>query len=465
MDCHEQPLPAPWAYPGLLDVLVRNPRRSPDETDASALAQLKRLLAHAYENVPMYRDLWNGAGVAPDDLQESEDLKHFPMVDKDAIVSAGDRAGDQRLLGVDLDTMSTSGTSGRAITLRRTTLEMRVTRRSFLRALLCNGVRPWQRTVTFASTWLSSKKGTIVSKIAKTAHILPTDTIDSQIDLLRTFRADNLIGQTGGLYLLARELLRRGETFPLRALVPTGATLMPEMRQALRLAFCTEPRDLYGAIELGTVSWQGPTGDYHVDSDRLIVEIVDDEGNLLPPGRSGQVVCTSLYGSTTPLIRYRLLDVASLSTAKPTGKIRFPIMGPVKGRINDFLPTPTGDLVSPHFLYHIFDGVGGSPVKEWRIIQHSLDELTYEYVPEPDFRQTALDGGMDTIRRRFGAAVKVTAVEVASVPMTPNGKRTCIVSKLTRAQMPGMRPWDTEDEAGMSDELMHAFAEQGQRGI
>ncbi|MFQ5463323.1 MAG: phenylacetate--CoA ligase family protein [Phycisphaerae bacterium] len=465
MDRHEQPLPEPWAFPGLFDVLVRNPRRSRQATDALALAQLKRLLTHAYTNVPLYRDLWNEAGVAPDDLKELADLRHLPMVDKDAIVTAGDRAMDQRLLGIDLDSMSTSGTSGRAITLKRTTLELRLTRRSFLRALLYNGVRPWQHTVTFASTWLASKKGTIVSKIAKTAHILPTDSLDAQIELLRTFRADNLIGQTGGLYLLARELLRRGQSFPLRTLVPTGATLMPEMRRTMRQAFGTEPRDLYGAIELGTVSWQGPTGAYHMDTDRVIVEIVDDRGTPLPPGRSGQVVCTSLYGATMPLIRYKLLDVASLSTERPTGTIRFPVMGPVKGRINDFLPTPNGDLVSPHFLYHIFDGVGGSPVKEWRIIQHSLRELTYEYVPEPNFRQAALEGGMETIRRRFGADVKVAAVEVPSVPMTPNGKRTCIVSKLHRDQISGMRPWDTEDEAGMSDELMHAYSGQPPSGI
>ena len=235
---------------------------------------------------------------------------------------------------------------------------------------------------------------------------------------------------------------------------------MPEMRRTMREAFCTGQRDLYGDIELGTVSWQGPAGAYHIDTDRIMLEILDEQGNPLPTGQSGQVVCTSLYGSSMPLIRYKLLDVASLSTAPPEGKIRFPIMGPIKGRINDFLPTPAGDLVSPHFLYHIFDGVGGSPVKEWRIIQHSLGELTYEYVPETRFRQAALEGGMDTIRRRFGPDVKVTAVEVASVPMTPNGKRTCIVSKLNRDQMPGMRPWDSEDEAGMSDELMHAYAGQ-----
>ena len=233
---------------------------------------------------------------------------------------------------------------------------------------------------------------------------------------------------------------------------------MPQMRQAMRDAFLTEPRDLYGAVELGAVSWQGPCGNYHVDSDRIIVEIVDEHGRPVPDGRKGQVVCTSLYGMSVPLIRYRLLDVSALHATGPESGgrgcacscgIQFPTMDVVRGRINDFLPTASGDLVSPHFLYHVFDHVGGSPVKEWRIIQEQLDHLVYEYIPEDRFDAEAFRGGMDVIRKRFGAETRVEPVEVNAIPMTPNGKRTCIVSRLERTGHEGMRPWDGVDEQGM----------------
>ncbi|MHC5109202.1 MAG: phenylacetate--CoA ligase family protein [Planctomycetota bacterium] len=396
--------PTQHNYPGLIDILVRNAGKYPKRTEAEALAQMGRLLQHAYDHVPLYRELWSGCGFDPREFKSPSDLTRLPMVDKEIIVEAGDAAMDQRLVGSEFDTMSTSGTSGRAITISRTRRELRVVRRSFLRALLRNGIRPWHRTVTFASTWLSSKRGTIVSKIAKVRHIKPTDSLDHQINVLKSFPAHNLIGQTGGLYLLARELLRRGLTHKLRSLVPTGATLMPEMRQVMRDAFLAEPRDLYGAVELGTVSWQGPCGQYHLDADRMHVEIVNDAGQPVPHGQTGQVVCTSLYGTTVPLIRYRLLDVASFTRETCNCGIKFPLMGPVRGRINDFLPTKKGDLVSPHYLYHIFDGVGGSPVKEWRIIQHSLDEMTYEYVPEEPFNSDAFKGGMNVIRERFSSS-------------------------------------------------------------
>lgn len=442
-----------YDLPKLLSLFFLNPRKAPSRLAKQNERQLGVLLRHAYENVPFYRELWDEAGVGPDDIRTLADLPKLPMVDKERIVAAGETAIDRRLDPASLDKMSTSGTSGRAITMRRTTREMRLVRRTYLRSLFLNGARPWHHSVTMASTWLSNKKGTFIRLFAKTRHIYPKDTIDQQLQTLGEFDARNLMGQTGGLYLLAREIVRRGETFPLKLLAPTGATLMPQMRQAMRDAFQTEPRDLYGAVELGAVSWQCKKGNYHVDADRMLVEIVDTDGNPVPTGETGQVVCTTLHGYSLPLIRYRLRDVASLSTETCDCGIRFPLMNPVQGRINDFLPTPSGELVSPHYLYHIFDHVGGSPVKEWRIIQHAPDRLTYEYVPEDDFNAAALEGGMDVIRERFGPGVTVVAREVESVPMTPNGKRTCIVSELDPESVGGMRPWDVDAQAGMSQAL------------
>src|SRR5271168_5218688 len=53
--------------------------------DAIAALQLKRLkwsLAHAYENVPHYRNAFDAAGVHPDDLRELSDTRRFPFTTK-----------------------------------------------------------------------------------------------------------------------------------------------------------------------------------------------------------------------------------------------------------------------------------------------------------------------------------------------------------------------------------------------
>ena len=56
---------------------------SVDEIRALQLKRLKWSLNHAYENVPMYRERFDAAGVHPDDLHDLSDLARFPFTYKD----------------------------------------------------------------------------------------------------------------------------------------------------------------------------------------------------------------------------------------------------------------------------------------------------------------------------------------------------------------------------------------------
>jgi phenylacetate-CoA ligase len=438
-------------FPGLRTILFKNPRKPIAVLNREVDAQLRLMVRHAYEHVSFYRDQWDAAGFDPKDFSGVEDLSAIPMVDKKLIVGAGAEAMDPRAANEEMFTMSTSGTSGCAIHAQRTLHELRVSRRAYLRSLIKAGARPWHRTMTVCSPWLQAKQGKFVQKVLKTHHVYPEQSISEQIDLLHSFRPHGVVGQTGGIYLVARELVRRGQTFPLTFLGPTGTTLVREMREAMREAFCVEPCDLYGAIEVGGIAWQCKKGNYHLDADRVVVEIVDEQGRPVKRGESGQVVVTSLYNYTMPFIRYQLLDIAAMSTRTCDCGCRFPVLGPIQGRINDFLPTAAGELVSPHYFFHLYDHASGTPVKEWRIIQESVDDLTYEYIPEDDFNPADLEIGMDKIREKFGDTVRLKVVAVDEVPMSATGKRTCILSKLRPSSAAEDMPWIRELAGGRKD--------------
>ena len=55
---------------------------SRDEIAALQLERLKWSLAHAYNNVPMYKKRFDDAGVHPDDLKDLKDLAKFPFTYK-----------------------------------------------------------------------------------------------------------------------------------------------------------------------------------------------------------------------------------------------------------------------------------------------------------------------------------------------------------------------------------------------
>lgn len=427
-------------FPSLIEVFW-NYYRDPAVVAAQAERQLRRIVRHAYENVPFYREHWRAGGFHPRDFRGRVDLPAIPPVDKDMIVEAGARAFAPRPRSGAIAQMSTSGTSGRSIHVQRHGPEMRVTRRALLRQLVFAGARPWHPFITLASAWLSTRRGFFVQKFCRTHFLSAATTLDEQVAAVLRVRPLGLIGQTGGIYLLARELLRRGERTPLRFVVPTGATLMPEMRQTMIEAFGVAPRDMYGAIELGVVSMQCGAGNYHVDHDRVALEIVDETAAPVPAGARGQVICTALYSYYMPFIRYRLLDIAAVSTRTCDCGCRLPVMEAVQGRVNDFLPTPRGDLVSPHFFFHLFDACGRNPVKDWRLTQETLETLVYEYVPEPHFESAALEQGLNRVRERFGPECRIRVRAVEHLPLSPAGKRNCILSKLRPSAARYDEPW------------------------
>lgn len=432
----------PLRNPGLFQLFCVSPTRDPRVTTALADQRLRRLVAFAFEHSAFYRARWSAAGFEPQQLRRRRDLPLIPAVTKTEIVDAGDSVRDPSVPVQSMLAMRTSGTSGRAIHIVRRRCEERVMRRAILRHFLQIGMRPRHAALTVASGWLAARQGRIVRQITSSKHVEPQAPLDEQTATLDKFRPDAIIGQTGAIYLLARELLRRGRPFPARWVVTTGATLMPEMRRALHEGFggalvC----DLYGAIEVGPIAWQCRAGSYHIDADRVIVEIVDDAGQPVAPGASGQVVVTCLHSWTMPFIRYRLLDIASFEPGSCPCGCTFPRLGPVQGRVNDFLPTPRGDLVSPHFFFHLFDDLPRNPVKEWRIIQETERRLVYEFVAEDHFEPGAVEHGVQRVRERFGPDCVVEARRVDALPMTPSGKRRCILSRLRAANTPLEEVW------------------------
>ncbi|MGO1859722.1 phenylacetate--CoA ligase family protein, partial [Agrococcus casei] len=54
-----------------------------DELRALQLERLQWSIAHAYENVPLYREKLDAAGVKPDDITSLDDIRRLPFTTKE----------------------------------------------------------------------------------------------------------------------------------------------------------------------------------------------------------------------------------------------------------------------------------------------------------------------------------------------------------------------------------------------
>lgn len=135
---------------------------------------------------------------------------------------------------------------------------------------------------------------------------------------------------------------------------------------------------------MGSIAVQCPvSGLYHLMSENLIVEILDNEGNDCTTGQVGRVVVTDLYNTASPIVRYDLGDYAEVGPRCTCGRHGFTLKR-IIGRERGLLTRADGTRFWPSGgQYRMLDKFN---VRQWQIIQHSLDDIEYRLVTdqEPD---------------------------------------------------------------------------------
>jgi phenylacetate-CoA ligase len=175
-------------------------------------------------------------------------------------------------------------------------------------------------------------------------------------------------------------------------------------------------------------------------SDLVAVEIVDKDGNLLPPGKDGNIVITCLDGGqSTPIIRYSgCSDVGQLLDIKCSCGLNTPVMGPVKGRIMDSIYLPDGRIYHAFAMTIPMEKIqrkhGRDRIRQYQIVQNELDEIEISIVrnKEKAPRDDPLTDLMDVLKQayqvKFGDDIHVVVKEVKEIPRsTNNGMPTPLV--------------------------------------
>ena len=96
----------------------------------------------------------------------------------------------------------------------------------------------------------------------------------------------------------------------------------------------------------------------HVRPELIIIEIVDDNGDHVPPGGTGEVVITPIGVTGMPLIRFSTGDISFLITEPCGCGRRTPRIGPVLGRKNQMLKFK-GTTVFPSSILSVVEGIEG----------------------------------------------------------------------------------------------------------
>jgi phenylacetate-CoA ligase len=450
---------APWIAPqsfrGLrkrLRVLEQRETMSMVENSRLQWQAVGRLLQHAYDTTPFYRERFDAAGITPAQITSPEDLKRIPTLTRSDIRTRLDDLWSRRYRRENLLVAATGGTTDTPVQLLRSP------------EMLPEKSAMQSRFDTWAGMWPGDKVfylwGARVDYVEKPSwrwklydrHLMrrvwaPTSVFNQEVlesyrQTLNEFRPRIIYAYPTPLALLSKYLLECGKPYhrPLSAIC-TAEPLAPEDRETISQALGCGIFERYGARDFGMIAAECEQHrGMHVNPAAVFVEYKPVEGGEVEGLH--EILVTDLLNYGMPLIRYKVNDCTiPTAAACPCGR-GYPLIGRVIGRTTDNFYLPNGDVVPGVSLTgRIIKVCHG--IEKMQVIQDTMDSFRIRYVPGAAFSPRDLENLAEVLRFYFGSAVTWKFVQTAEIERERSGKtRFCIshVTEKDRAKVAELHP-------------------------
>ncbi|HUK51066.1 MAG TPA: AMP-binding protein, partial [Terriglobales bacterium] len=170
------------------------------------------------------------------------------------------------------------------------------------------------------------------------------------------------------------------QDFALRVGVFGAEPWSEEARKRIEAAFNLEAYDIFGMSELygpGVGIECGEHNGLHVWGDEFVVETINpDTGEILEPGKEGELVFTMLSREAMPLLRYRSRDLSQVNEEECACGRSHNRIRRIKGRSDDMLIIG-GVNVFPSQVEHVLMNIAGLTDQYQLVLSHEeLDRMT-----------------------------------------------------------------------------------------
>ena len=388
--------------------------------------RLEKLLRHAYQTTPYYRDLFE---------VESPDISQIPPLEKRNIREQLERLCSEAVPQKHRIKNATGGSTGEPLTFyqdRHYWNQRNLSTYYFdrwagwdfgERQLIIWGALSDART---AQDWKHQ-----LNNLWRNYHWLNgfhlTDTkMQSTFRKMDRYHPQTILAYPSSLYQFARFIFENGlkPRWGLKGIISSAEMLQPHYRDLAETIFSTKVYNRYGGREVGLIAMECEEGRLHINCRDLYLEIDSPD----PYAEPGDILITQLNNYAMPFIRYRIGDLGRLSDeACPCGN-HLPVLAELLGRSTATFQTRTGTLIHAGYFTQQFYNVIG--LEQFQLIQETLRHCVLKVVINAQWTEAARRHMVQTIQEALGADVIVTVKFVKEIPRPASGKREFTISKV-----------------------------------
>lgn len=337
-------------------------------------ARLRKLITHAYKNVPYYNKVMRERGITPKDINTVYDLEKLPFLTKDIVRNNLNELTARNSSGLHRESVHTSGSTGTPLNFYIEGSTRSMERALVQRHLHWLGFQIGEKSAFFKGTPLANKRKLYkyfpgLNEMRVTFHKSSEDKLNRITEMLTKFKPKYINAWPSCLYILGKHIEKTGKRFPAPQFIVTSSeTHFPHINKFIEEIFQAPVIDWYGQEEMVAVAAQCGFADaYHIQMEAAVIETMPVFKDMV------EIVGTCLHNFAQPFIRYKTGDLGIVGNQGcPCGR-NYPTIKSIIGRQADFVLTSSGQLISPLILHFAFYDL--LEIKEAQIVQEDIHTL------------------------------------------------------------------------------------------
>lgn len=258
--------------------------------------------------------------------------------------------------------------------------------------------------------------------------VLSDDIIKSYVKTLNKIKPKYIKAYVHSIYNIAKYINENKIQIDFSPIIQTTTgPLYPEMRREIKGAFNNaHVYNFYGSREGSAIATEIPKEDgLYVFYDNVFVEILDENNIPVKKGEEGNIIITSLNNFYMPLIRYKIGDRGIKGDDLNFGTLK---LDNVTGRTLGVIHKRDNTKIDGQFFTSLFFNKDG--IKNFQIIQKSIENLELKIVKSRKFSQTQLNEIIDKIKNELGYDVNINIEYKDQIDLTATGKIMYVYSEL-----------------------------------
>ncbi len=263
------------------------------------------------------------------------------------------------------------------------------------------------------------------SGVTISRHLLPSQ----KLDVLQRVNAAYLVDKSTTIEILAHENLKRARPLQLEVVIAISMGLTGEQRALNLKSFNARSISAYGSKEGSLMAFQcGAQTHFHVSSEMVLLEVLDEESKPCAIGQPGRAVITPFFQTAQPLVRYNQGDIVTRGELCSC-KSLLPVIARIDGRQDAIFRFPDRDASATsfdagkaHFL---------NKATAYQLAQVGPLSVEVRYMCHEDFAPPETAEIADQLRTVLHPDIQITFKRVADIPFNAGGKQQRVVREFS----------------------------------